>query len=93
MHTWHMELGIKPEPSAVEMQSLNHWTAREVPVMLLIVLAGDAIPPELASFLRSAAILIHLILSYFLQIKCKCAANPMFQLLPGLLTFCLEARA
>ena len=41
MHTWHMELGIKPEPSAVEMQSLNHWTAREVPVMLLIVLAGD----------------------------------------------------
>ena len=87
-----MELGIKPEPPAVEMQSLNHWTAREVPVMLLIVLAGDAIPPELASFLRSA-VLIHLILSYFLQIKCECAVKPMFQLLPGLLTSCLGARA
>ena len=24
-------LGIKPTPSAVEAQSLNHWTTREVP--------------------------------------------------------------
>ena len=23
--------GIRPSPSAVEVQSLNHWTAREVP--------------------------------------------------------------
>ena len=23
--------GIEPEPPAVEMQSLNHWTAREIP--------------------------------------------------------------
>ena len=25
--------GIKPAPPAVEMQSLNHWTTREVPSM------------------------------------------------------------
>ena len=25
-------LGVKPAPPAVEMQSLNHWTAREVPI-------------------------------------------------------------
>ena len=93
MHAWHMELGIKPAPPAVEMQRFNNWTAREVPVILLIVLAGDAIPPELVSFLISAAVLIHLTLSYFLQIKCECAVNPMCQLFPGLLTFCLGARA
>ena len=24
--------GVKPAPPAVEVQSLNHWTAREVPI-------------------------------------------------------------
>ena len=24
--------GVKPVPPAVEVQSLNHWTAREVPI-------------------------------------------------------------
>ena len=27
------QLGIKPVPLAVEVQSLNHWTAREVPIL------------------------------------------------------------
>ena len=57
--------------------------------MLLIVLAGDSILPELAPFLRRTAVLIHLTLSYFLQIKCESAVNPMCQLLPGLHIFCL----
>ena len=25
--------GIKPMPSVLEAQSLNHWTAREVPII------------------------------------------------------------
>ena len=29
--------GIKPMPSAVEAQSLNHWTIREVPIVSLLV--------------------------------------------------------
>ena len=31
--TWHVELpqpGIEPTPTVVEVQSLNHWTTREV---------------------------------------------------------------
>ena len=28
--------GIKPMPSAVEAQILNHWTAREVPTALFL---------------------------------------------------------
>ena len=27
--------GIKPVPSAVEVQSLNHWTTREAPVPVI----------------------------------------------------------
>ena len=30
--------GIKPVPPAVEAQSPNHWTAREVPIRLFIFL-------------------------------------------------------
>lgn len=26
---------IKPEPPAVEVESLNHWTTREIPVVIL----------------------------------------------------------
>ena len=28
--------GIKPVPPAVEAQSLNHWTSREVPIFVYI---------------------------------------------------------
>ena len=30
--------GIKPVPSALGAQSLNHWTAREVPQMVIYLL-------------------------------------------------------
>ena len=36
--------GIKPMPTAVEAQSLNHWTTREVPVGLFLL--GVKLFPE-----------------------------------------------
>ena len=30
--------GIKPVPSALEVQNLNHWTAREVPVLFCFLI-------------------------------------------------------
>ena len=32
--------GIEPGPSAVTVYSLNHWTARELPIALLIILSN-----------------------------------------------------
>ena len=29
---WDIRPGIEPVPPALEVQSLNHWTAREVPL-------------------------------------------------------------
>ena len=31
VHDIAQDTGIKPTPLAIEMQSLNHWTTREVP--------------------------------------------------------------
>ena len=31
--TWHARPGFEPEPPAVKVQSPNHWTAREVPLV------------------------------------------------------------
>ena len=35
--------GIKPTPPALEAQSLNHWTAREVLEILFLMLMMDAL--------------------------------------------------
>ena len=35
--------GIEPKPPAVKMQSINHWTTREAPYMLLIIYIGPEI--------------------------------------------------
>ena len=34
---WHAGSGIKPVPPAIETQSLNHWTAGEVPARLFLI--------------------------------------------------------
>ena len=31
------QLGIKPMPPSVDAQSLNHWTAREVPIFFMLI--------------------------------------------------------
>ena len=37
---WHLPRpGIKPTPAAVEVQSLNHWTTREVPKLHLCLVS------------------------------------------------------
>ena len=44
--TQHVELPypeIKPVPSALEVQSLNHWTTREVPLVIFQVPSGSYI--------------------------------------------------
>ena len=33
--------GIKPTPPAVEARSLNHWTTRETPRLLLLIIRKD----------------------------------------------------
>ena len=35
--------GIKPVPPVLEAQSLNHWTAREVPVILFLDIYSNGI--------------------------------------------------
>ena len=48
--------GIKPVPPAVETQSLNHWTAREVPAILY----NDLWAPCLLSYLYNCLLSISL---------------------------------
>ena len=45
--TWDISslTGIEPLPPAVEAQNINHWTAREVPKIILFFLRGKN-PPE-----------------------------------------------
>ena len=46
-------LGIEPAPPAVEAQSLNHWTAREVPALLKFLIIFKQGTPFFLFFLAA----------------------------------------
>ena len=53
--------GIKPTPPALEAQSLNHWTNREVPIIIFLKYALSLFAPSWTLIIH---ILVHFMLFY-----------------------------
>ena len=58
--------GIKPIPPAVEAQSLNHWTATEVPIFICFYFFFSVSVSRISSELFSNSLILSLAVPNFL---------------------------